>query len=53
METAMVLKVSPDTVMRDSRLAKAWLCGSCRVGLRIPVNVWLEPAPCASAVVFG
>jgi RNA polymerase sigma factor (TIGR02999 family) len=24
-ETATVLKVSPDTVMRDSRLAKAWL----------------------------
>ena len=24
-ETAVVLKVSPDTVMRDSRLAKAWL----------------------------
>jgi len=24
-ETAIVLKVSPDTVMRDSRLAKAWL----------------------------
>ena len=24
-ETAVVLRVSPDTVMRDSRLAKAWL----------------------------
>jgi RNA polymerase sigma factor (TIGR02999 family) len=24
-ETAKVLKVSPDTIMRDSRLAKAWL----------------------------
>ena len=24
-ETASVLKVSPDTVMRDWRLAKAWL----------------------------
>ena len=24
-ETAVALKVSPDTVMRDSRLAKAWL----------------------------
>lgn len=24
-ETAVVLKVSPDTVMRDARLAKAWL----------------------------
>ena len=24
-ETAIVLKVAPDTVMRDSRFAKAWL----------------------------
>jgi RNA polymerase sigma factor (TIGR02999 family) len=24
-ETAVVLKVAPDTVMRDARLAKAWL----------------------------
>jgi DNA-directed RNA polymerase specialized sigma24 family protein len=24
-ETALALNVSPDTVMRDSRLAKAWL----------------------------
>jgi DNA-directed RNA polymerase specialized sigma24 family protein len=24
-EAAIVLKVAPDTVMRDSRLAKAWL----------------------------
>jgi DNA-directed RNA polymerase specialized sigma24 family protein len=24
-ETATVLRVSPDTIMRDSRLAKAWL----------------------------
>jgi RNA polymerase sigma factor (sigma-70 family) len=24
-ETALVMKVSPDTVVRDARLAKAWL----------------------------
>ena len=29
-ETASVLKVSPDTVMRDWRLAKAWLQGMMR-----------------------
>ena len=29
-ETASVLKVSPDTVMRDWRLAKAWLQGAMR-----------------------
>jgi RNA polymerase sigma factor (TIGR02999 family) len=29
-ETASVLKVSPDTVMRDWRLAKAWLRGEMR-----------------------
>ena len=29
-ETASVLKVSPDTVMRDWRLAKAWLLGEMR-----------------------
>ena len=29
-ETASVLKVSPDTVMRDWRLAKAWLQGEMR-----------------------
>ena len=29
-ETAMVLKVSPDTVMRDWRLAKAWLLRELR-----------------------
>ena len=34
-ETAEVLKVSPDTVMRDWRLAKAWLAremGKCKPG---------------------
>lgn len=31
-ETASVLKVSPDTVMRDWRLAKAWLQGEMRGG---------------------
>ena len=30
--TASVLKVSPDTVMRDWRLAKAWLLREMRVG---------------------
>ena len=29
-ETASVLKVSPDTVMRDWRLAKAWLQAEMR-----------------------
>ena len=29
-ETASVLKVSPDTVIRDWRLAKAWLRGEMR-----------------------
>jgi RNA polymerase sigma-70 factor (ECF subfamily) len=29
-ETASVLKVSPDTVLRDWRLAKAWLRGEMR-----------------------
>ena len=29
-ETALVLQVSPDTVMRDWRLAKAWLRGEMR-----------------------
>jgi RNA polymerase sigma factor (TIGR02999 family) len=29
-ETAVVLKVAPDTVMRDSRLAKAWLSRELR-----------------------
>jgi RNA polymerase sigma-70 factor, ECF subfamily len=33
-ETASVLKVSPDTVMRDWRLAKAWLQGEMRAGHR-------------------
>ncbi len=33
-ETAMVLKVSPDTVMRDSRLAKAWLSRELSGGRR-------------------
>ena len=32
-ETASVLKVSPDTVMRDWRLAKAWLQREMRGGL--------------------
>ena len=31
-ETASVLKVSPDTVMRDWRLAKAWLLREMRHG---------------------
>ena len=31
-ETASVLKVSPDTVMRDWRLAKAWLLREMRLG---------------------
>ena len=31
-ETASVLKVSPDTVMRDWRLAKAWLQVEMRGG---------------------
>ena len=31
-ETASVLKVSPDTVMRDWRLAKAWLQRAMRGG---------------------
>ena len=29
-ETAQVLKVSPDTVLRDWRLAKAWLARELR-----------------------
>jgi RNA polymerase sigma factor (TIGR02999 family) len=33
-ETAVVLKVSPDTVMRDSRLAKAWLARELSGGKR-------------------
>jgi RNA polymerase sigma-70 factor (ECF subfamily) len=33
-ETASVLKVSPDTVMRDSRLAKAWLARELSRGKR-------------------
>ena len=33
-ETAVVLKVSPDTVMRDSRLAKAWLMRELSGGRR-------------------
>jgi RNA polymerase sigma-70 factor, ECF subfamily len=33
-ETAVVLKVSPDTVMRDSRLAKAWLARELSGGRR-------------------
>jgi RNA polymerase sigma factor (sigma-70 family) len=33
-ETAVVLKVSPDTVMRDSRLAKAWLARELSSGAR-------------------
>ena len=35
-ETAVVLKVSPDTVMRDSRLAKAWLARELSGGKRGP-----------------
>jgi RNA polymerase sigma factor (TIGR02999 family) len=33
-ETAIVLKVAPDTVMRDSRLAKAWLARELSGGER-------------------
>jgi RNA polymerase sigma factor (TIGR02999 family) len=33
-ETASVLKVSPDTVMRDWRLAKAWLLNELKRGAR-------------------
>ena len=33
-ETAVVLRVSPDTVMRDSRLAKAWLARQLSGGTR-------------------
>jgi len=33
-ETAVVLKVSPETVMGDWRLAKAWLQREMRSGLR-------------------
>jgi RNA polymerase sigma factor (TIGR02999 family) len=33
-ETAAVLDVSPDTVMRDSRLAKAWLARELSAGSR-------------------
>jgi RNA polymerase sigma-70 factor, ECF subfamily len=33
-ETAVVLRVSPDTVMRDSRLAKAWLALELSSGKR-------------------
>ena len=33
-ETAVVLKVAPDTVMRDSRLAKAWLARGLSGGRR-------------------
>jgi hypothetical protein len=29
-ETAEVLKVSPETVMRDWKLSKAWLLGELR-----------------------
>ena len=39
-ETAVVLKVAPDTVMRDSRLAKAWLARELSVKRRRYV---LEP----------
>jgi RNA polymerase sigma factor (TIGR02999 family) len=35
-ETAVVLKVAPDTVMRDSRLAKAWLARELSGGKRRP-----------------
>ena len=33
-ETAVVLRVAPDTVMRDSRLAKAWLARELSGGKR-------------------
>ena len=33
-EAAIVLKVAPDTVMRDSRLAKAWLARELSGGTR-------------------
>ncbi len=38
-ETASVLKVSPDTVMRDWRLAKAWLLRE----MKGPANVTHDP----------
>jgi RNA polymerase sigma factor (TIGR02999 family) len=34
-ETAVALKVSPDTVMRDSRLAKAWMARELSGGKRV------------------
>jgi DNA-directed RNA polymerase specialized sigma24 family protein len=33
-ERAIVLKVAPDTVMRDTRLAKAWLARELTGGTR-------------------
>jgi RNA polymerase sigma-70 factor, ECF subfamily len=38
-ETADVLKVSPETVMRDWRVAKAWLLRELSRGKREPGNV--------------
>ena len=44
-ETAVVLKVAPDTVMRDSRLAKAWLARE--------LAEFLSPAGQLTTIVSG
>jgi RNA polymerase sigma-70 factor, ECF subfamily len=40
-ETAEVLKISPETVMRDWRAAKAWLCVQLN---RSPATAKLQPS---------